>query len=105
MSIIVKGVEMPTGCEPCPYRKDLGVCRASKPFLLRKYAYESNKRHPDCPISGLPDKHGPLIDADEKLSFYDSDNWESPINLRSAMAQLSRYAVGKLPVIIIEAEE
>lgn len=56
MSILIKGMEMPTCCGYCPfeYKK---YCMA-KPSLM----VESGDRHPRCPLVELP-PHGRLIDA------------------------------------------
>ena len=63
MSIIIKGMEMPTNCWLCPlsvlYEKprEMLLCRITKEEVLR------NKVDGNCPLVEVP-KHGRLIDAD-----------------------------------------
>ena len=64
MSILIKGMEMPTNCESCPCKTadafgGLG-CQATGYIPLRK----ANQGRPDnCPLVPVP-PHGRLIDAD-----------------------------------------
>lgn len=67
MSVLIKGMEMPTNCNSCPliywYGEHVG-CGA-----IRKYiSYDFDKkldeeRHEFCPLVPVP-PHGRLIDAD-----------------------------------------
>lgn len=52
MSIIVKGMKMPDSCYHCKIAESCG-------HYIANYI---NRRHPDCPLIALPDKHGRLID-------------------------------------------
>ena len=66
MSVIVKGMEMPTSCASCR----MAVCFAdtgrAKCYATLSYIDpERGKRSYDCPLRSLPEKHGRLIDADE----------------------------------------
>lgn len=66
MSVIVKGMEMPTSCASCR----MAVCFAdtgrAKCYATLSYIDpERGKRSYDCPLRPLPEKHGRLIDADE----------------------------------------
>lgn len=64
MSILIKGMEMPTSCLNCFLSRS--GCRA---VLKRMRAMEAgtwipaNYRHDDCPLVPVP-PHGRLIDAD-----------------------------------------
>lgn len=64
MSILIKGMEMPTSCEKCPCKTadafgGLG-CQATGYIPLRKV----NQNRPDwCPLIPVP-PHGDLIDRD-----------------------------------------
>lgn len=64
MSVLIKGMEMPTSCESCPCKTleafgGLG-CQATGYIPLRK----ANQDRPDgCPLIEIP-PHGRLIDAD-----------------------------------------
>ena len=72
MSVIVKGMEMPTCCECCEvesfeqnsdgYIIDSWCPAISDVQSTIKIRRES--RHPLCPLAPLPEKHGRLIDAD-----------------------------------------
>ena len=68
MSIIVKGMKMPTNCKHCP-------------FIVSTICYITNKdnlnvRQDDCPLVEIPEKHGDLIDRDWLM-----DGW---MDLRNA---------------------
>ena len=57
MSVYIKGMEMPTGCLDCDFRKH-DLCK----LWLRVWDCAFN-RHKDCPLIPVPD-HGRLVDAD-----------------------------------------
>ena len=62
-SIIIKGMEMPTSCCYCKFREpflDFAYCNLGE--MDMEYKDTSIKRHPDCPLIALPEKHGDLID-------------------------------------------
>lgn len=68
MSVIVKGMEMPTSCASCR----MAVCFAdtgrAKCYATLSYIDpERGKRSYDCPLAELPEKHGPLIDCQALL--------------------------------------
>lgn len=60
MSIIVKGMKMPDSCYHCKIAES---CR----HYITNY---TNRRHPNCPLVALPDKHGRLVDADAFKADY-----------------------------------
>lgn len=72
MSILIKGMEMPTSCYKCPFLDyEEGFCFASG-VKGKSGGYEFFKlwpggikggRHDDCPLVAVP-QHGRLIDAD-----------------------------------------
>lgn len=69
MSVIVKGMEMPTSCASCR----MAVCFAdtgkAKCYATLSYIDpERGKRSYDCPLRPLPEKHGRLIDIDDLCS-------------------------------------
>ena len=71
MSIIVLGMEMMDCCEKCPFLDyEQGYCFASGKkqkdgwYDCNLYVSDNKKRHKDCPLRPLPEKHGRLIDAD-----------------------------------------
>ena len=60
MSVVMR-MEMPQGCEDCPFM-DILLCCCAKG---RKYAGSSPVRPDWCPIiCALPKGHGRLVDAD-----------------------------------------
>ena len=54
MSVIVKGMKMPDSCYHCKIAENCG-------HYIANYI---DRRHPECPLIALPDKHGRLVDAD-----------------------------------------
>lgn len=66
MSVIVKGMNMPKNCCLCELKvfDDEGIdyCPFTNVMCL------SIGRQDDCPLVGLPEKHGSLIDADALIS-------------------------------------
>lgn len=66
MSVIVKGMEMPTTCCNCKFRELFLVfayCHLAE--MDMEYEESENCRHPDCPLVEIPTPHGRLIDADK----------------------------------------
>lgn len=74
MSVIVKGMEMPTKCCECDaenydesfYGDEFNhVCS----FIYKGYTEKirDSGRRDDCPLRPLPQKHGRLIDADRLI--------------------------------------
>lgn len=79
MSVIVKGMEMPSGCQSCDFSDDeTRFCKAAKEYIpmLGKPEF--------CPLVELPDKHGRLIEADslkETLDYYIREaGWDEKTN-------------------------
>lgn len=62
MSILIKGMEMPTNCWDC-YFQDCGNCRLNAHKVVDKCIIE-DRRDEDCPLVPVP-PHGRLIDADK----------------------------------------
>ena len=103
MSIIIRGMEMPTGCyskhESCPCLQSMGD-RIWCGVTLKEITDGYNKRQPDCMLIELP-PHGRLIDADataEKILEY----MRSPSNLANALYFIN--TIREMPAII-EVEE
>ena len=62
MSVLIKGMYMPTACEWCRFISG-GLewyCEAGQ---IQIYDYKTI--HKDCPLVKVPTHHGRLIDADE----------------------------------------
>ena len=74
MSVMIRGVEMPSGCNMCQLHVlcfDYYVCRAKK---LERGGYLdvddqviAGRRHRCCPLVEIPTPHGRLIDENELL--------------------------------------
>lgn len=66
MSILIKGMDMPQGCNDCPLAGDFKCnLMPSIPALCKEYdmAVQNGKRLNNCPLVEIP-PHGRLIDAD-----------------------------------------
>ena len=61
MSILIKGMEMPTSCGTCPIRHM--VFHVGDECYLGAKITEYQRRPEDCPLGYVP-PHGRLIDAD-----------------------------------------
>lgn len=95
MSVLIKGMEMPTCCEECRFSID-GFCQAMEPGARTDddKAQVSNW----CPLVEVP-KHGRLIDADVLNLEYEvemADDWKTAHEIANCV----KYAP-----TIIEAEE
>ena len=67
MSILVKGMKMPTRCEDCPVchymeRGTITVCGCKATMMIRPI--DCNSKPYWCPLVEVPTPHGRLIDAD-----------------------------------------
>lgn len=60
MSVLIKGMEIPTCCQECPFNYN-AICQVA-PKTPRP-TVEFNKRRKDCPLVPVP-PHGRLIDAE-----------------------------------------
>ena len=84
MSVIVKGMEMPRGCEDCFIADQIGIGRCR----ILKTIWDPDPGQPlrpyDCPLRPLPEKHGRLIEADslkETLDYYIREaGWDEKTN-------------------------
>lgn len=83
MSVIVKGIDVPSDCDGCWH-----------PTCDLWHQTDGGKRHKDCPISPMPEKHGRLIDGDafrEKMyhDAFETDSkmqrWDSGCWIRYKM--------------------
>lgn len=69
MSVLIKGMEMPTNCCACPCAYD-NQCAATYKYPTFDEWYEQK---PDwCPLVPVPD-HGRLIDADALEEYFVND--------------------------------
>ena len=75
MSILIKGMEMPSSCQPCKLKRFAGsrVLSGCKPEVLYECPFcdelfsLKNTRQPSCKFEQLPIPHGRLIDADRLI--------------------------------------
>ena len=82
MSIIVKGMDMPTGCRECLFN-NFGTmsgetyCGVNGVTLAKKFEVINFDGRPEwCPLIALPDKHGDLIDRQKLIE--DNKHLEYP---------------------------
>ena len=67
MSVLIKGMEMPTSCFDCPFMYGRKYCRTNSKIEFNDPDYSELKgRYDGCPLISAP-PHGRLIDADEFL--------------------------------------
>lgn len=97
MSILIKGMEMPTNCRDCPLKMNCDDCEGWECVCVPShhqigYLDEllSDKRRDDCPLVELP-PHGRLIDANEIIiPFFENIDDEN----------LMRKVIKAMPTII-----
>lgn len=101
MSVVVMGMEMPSGCQSCDFSDDEArFCKAAKKYIpmLGKPGF--------CPLVELPEKHGRLIEADslkETLDYYIREaGWDEKTN--QVLGWVKDEFIGSEPTIV-EAEE
>ena len=93
MSIIIKGMDMPKGCEECVYEGVVGS-KLDEYFCIltqTKVSGHGIVRLDNCPLVEIPTPHGRLIDGDALMKTYDEENWPG------------YYCIGTAPTIL-EAE-
>ena len=69
MSILIKGMAMPKGCNECA-QFWCDHCRIHNTTVTLK-------RHEDCPLIEIPTPHGRLIDADDAMKHLADDGREA----------------------------
>ena len=106
MSVIVKGMKMPESCGVCKLSVQVSmslgaVMRCRLVGVVGTSASDPhdvfNKRHPNCPLVALPDRHGRLIDADACAEYF----WEHLDDNGMAGAM---NAINDMPTIV-ESED
>ena len=97
MSIVIKGLNLPSNCNECYLMEDSGCIVTGYHWVTRGYIDmgfdPAEDRHKNCPIIELPESHGRLIDGDEA---------ERRLRPRDFSQQpwLSRYDLKSLPTIV-----
>ena len=110
MSVLIKGIKMPTRCEDCPVchymeRGTITVCGCKATMMIRPI--DCNSKPYWCPLVEASTPHGRLIDASEVITVqvYE-DQYE---DYRSASMtiddMLSQSWIDADAPTIIEAEE
>lgn len=71
MSIVIKGIMMPTSCLDCPIYDNYNYhCKLYSYGIPARYNYDSSKRPEWCELEELPEHHGRLIDADQMRNLW-----------------------------------
>lgn len=92
MSILIKGMKMPDSCYHCKIAESCG-------HYIANY---TNRRHPDCPLIALPNKHGRLVDADEMLKRLQA--WNTSDRMDKALYNFAWDRIMEQPTIV-ESED
>lgn len=95
MSVFVKGIDVPSDCDGCWH-----------PTCNLWLQTDVGKRHKDCPIRPMPEKHGRLVDVDAIIAELKDGDAESGVKASGAdlvVAILLAYLDSK--PTIVEAEE
>ena len=102
MSILIKGLKMPTSClrGGCPI--DGASCSLWEEKCWKSPDEPYRKRHPKCPLIPVP-PHGPLIDADAILSQYNGNILTAQNDYAEGLRDAAEDI--KAAPTIIEAEE
>ena len=92
MSILIKGMEMPTSCYFCPMTNDgFYLCKANNPY--RQLEDDCEEHRPSwCPIVELP-THGDLIDRDEQIERA----WRLNLSTRELIEEMLKTAPTVIP--------
>ena len=98
MSILIKGMEMPTSCLECQLNYDMYKCVLTGKSTMLADDYRLN----DCPLIELP-PHGRLIDADAAMK----QGWVIQRNYRKTLTDsvIEIRHIAELPTIIESEEE
>lgn len=85
MSVLIKGIEMPTSCFYCPFRRKVDpdniMCIVTRECFEETYAGTIETRNRgNCPLIPVPD-HGRLIDADalRQAMYHEAFETDSPM--------------------------
>lgn len=114
MSILIKGMKMPSECEYCGfcryYNENGNVWCNAKNRLLKQQWKEPNWTHLDvkrpewCPLIALPEKHGNLIDIDSKIEVQIFDEQEDEWSLKTVTVGDYLCYASEIPGAVVEAE-
>ena len=104
MSAIIKGFDKPKNCFLCPFNNSDCNCAITKGGIDR----DDGSCDKPCPIIGLPEKHGELIDKSVFIDALLKEVEESANNNDASMTFGLGYAVGvltKCPIVIKAGDE
>lgn len=108
MSVIIKGMQMPSECRGCPlcqYYPTVGETRCRMTGEVMAYHFGTIKfsgRSKHCPLVELPEKHGRLIDADAYVSMMEGKcDYEKALD--PYVLSVCRGGIKLMPTIV-EAE-
>ena len=78
MSVLIKGMKMPSDCMSCELEEFYEFANSYRCPLIYK-GYTSKIRQdgklPKCPLVEIPERHGRLVDADKLMAIF-SDRLE-----------------------------
>lgn len=111
MSVIIKGMEMPSECRACPlcqYYPTVRETRCRMTGEVMAYGFGAlkfNGRSEHCPLAELPEKHGRLIDADKLFDAMKYSNWKILYSSDGTFLDISKFSeiIRNIPTVI-EAE-
>lgn len=72
MSILIKGMDMPSACNKCQFHNAYICTAKGSPVSLQIYLYD--KKPCDCPLAEIPTPHGRLIDAEDLTNTMSETN-------------------------------
>lgn len=94
MSVLIKGMETPTSCFYCPFRRKINPddiqCLVTRDVFEETFAGTIEMRNRGfCPLIEVP-PHGRLIDADALMN----DGW----TLHKQVMRMGGYAIHEMPL-------
>lgn len=106
MSVIVKGMKMPSNCMACDLEEvdDFGNGYRC-PLIYKGYTAKIRQegKLPNCPLVELPEKHGRLVEFIDVATETNDDTGLEEINLGEALSAYLKMRESK-PVIEAEGE-
>ena len=104
MSVLSKGMEMPSRCNMCQLRDlcfDYYICRAKKlnDGLYLDVDDVKDRRHIKCPLVEVPTPHGDLVDRDDLIDEINRVTFAERYDYNVA------YDIVKSAETVIEMEE
>ena len=79
MSVLIKGMEMPTSCSRCICCRGSNYSQCTRLNRFVDWEYWHNTKPKDCPLVEIAAPHGDLIDKNEVIEYcYRLINAEQP---------------------------